>query len=111
MIRRPPRSTLFPYTTLFRSSRKPPRAEIMLRRTRRSAVRQRPIAAPQHNSRRNIFGPFAGSSFARQWAVQADIEAPSRRVRDIADNPVAAFAVTGGEIVTAHGLGAARETL
>src|SRR5256885_9347304 len=25
MIRRPPRSTLFPYTTLFRSSRAPPR--------------------------------------------------------------------------------------
>src|SRR3712207_7826848 len=26
MIRRPPRSTLFPYTTLFRSTRAPPRA-------------------------------------------------------------------------------------
>src|SRR5258708_13538988 len=26
MIRRPPRSTLFPYTTLFRSPRRPPRA-------------------------------------------------------------------------------------
>src|SRR5258708_16368351 len=26
MIRRPPRSTLFPYTTLFRSSRPPPHA-------------------------------------------------------------------------------------
>src|SRR5260370_8259896 len=26
MIRRPPRSTLFPYTTLFRSSERPPRA-------------------------------------------------------------------------------------
>src|SRR3712207_8349365 len=25
MIRRPPRSTLFPYTTLFRSTRRPPR--------------------------------------------------------------------------------------
>src|SRR3712207_8476497 len=27
MIRRPPRSTLFPYTTLFRSSRRPVRGE------------------------------------------------------------------------------------
>src|SRR2546422_4192170 len=27
MIRRPPRSTLFPYTTLFRSKREPPRVE------------------------------------------------------------------------------------
>src|SRR5690349_23079329 len=37
MIRRPPRSTLFPYTTLFRSSssRRPPR-------TRRARARERP---------------------------------------------------------------------
>src|SRR5256885_12665218 len=30
MIRRPPRSTLFPYTTLFRSGRRPSRARILL---------------------------------------------------------------------------------
>src|SRR5690349_23740538 len=35
MIRRPPRSTLFPYTTLFRSSRVPPRSH------RRPAARAR----------------------------------------------------------------------
>src|SRR5258705_1172134 len=29
MIRRPPRSTLFPYTTLFRSQREPQRGEIV----------------------------------------------------------------------------------
>src|SRR5947207_12143588 len=34
MLRRPPRSTLFPYTTLFRSRRVPPRA----RRGRREPV-------------------------------------------------------------------------
>src|SRR5690349_23231539 len=28
MIRRPPRSTLFPYTTLFRSGRTPPRLQL-----------------------------------------------------------------------------------
>src|SRR2546427_5241331 len=28
MIRRPPRSTLFPYTTLFRSSQEPPRRQL-----------------------------------------------------------------------------------
>src|SRR5258708_32291758 len=56
-------------------------------------------------------GPFAGSSFAGQWAVQPDVEAPSWRVGDIADDPVAAFAVTIGEIVAAHSLGAARETV
>ena len=56
-------------------------------------------------------GPFAGCSFAVQRPEQADIEAASRRVRDIADNPVAALAVTIGEIMTAHSLGAARETV
>src|ERR1039457_3516423 len=30
MIRRPPRSTLFPYTTLFRSARAPPRRALLL---------------------------------------------------------------------------------
>src|SRR5215216_6815827 len=38
MIRRPPRSTLFPYTTLFRSAGRPPG------RTRRAASRTRPPA-------------------------------------------------------------------
>ena len=56
-------------------------------------------------------GPFAGCSFAVQRPEQADIEAASRRVRDIADNPVAAFAVAVREIVAAHGLGDARETV
>src|SRR3989442_2883546 len=38
MIRRPPRSTLFPYTTLFRSVRKPP--------TRRRSNNRVPQSAP-----------------------------------------------------------------
>src|SRR5690349_22767113 len=50
MIRRPPRSTLFPYTTLFRSSgrcsrscRRPPRKTAISRSpTRRSAATSRP---------------------------------------------------------------------
>src|SRR5256885_16496322 len=41
MIRRPPRSTLFPYTTLFRSlSRREPRREVRPRARLRPAVRQ-----------------------------------------------------------------------
>src|SRR2546430_9032808 len=39
MIRRPPRSTLFPYTTLFRSTTRPGRLE---RAVRGRAARQRP---------------------------------------------------------------------
>src|SRR2546425_8683981 len=41
MIRRPPRSTLFPYTTLFRSGSRPAKT---LRRPRRIAGRARPAA-------------------------------------------------------------------
>src|SRR2546421_9579278 len=50
MIRRPPRSTLFPYTTLFRSSS--PRARTTDRRALhlRPRLRQRPAAA--HPARR-----------------------------------------------------------
>src|SRR3712207_8800412 len=47
MIRRPPRSTLFPYTTLFRSSVR----ENCSRRTRSgSALRRGVISAPTHNN-------------------------------------------------------------
>src|SRR5258707_9486850 len=44
MIRRPPRSTLFPYTTLFRSDRPPPRPDpsVLRRRDARGRAAQRP---------------------------------------------------------------------
>src|SRR2546426_11900894 len=42
MIRRPPRSTLFPYTTLFRSPRPSDPVKILS-----SETRQRPVVAPQ----------------------------------------------------------------
>src|SRR2546430_12750840 len=41
MIRRPPRSTLFPYTTLFRSSLRDDRAHIRIRYARTDAHRLR----------------------------------------------------------------------
>src|SRR3712207_8340321 len=46
-IRRPPRSTLFPYTTLFRSLLRPPRGRPVRvgRRSRRQATRQRRVAS------------------------------------------------------------------
>src|SRR6266404_7050571 len=43
MIRRPPRSTLFPYTTLFRSPRRS-------QRPRNSRLRRRGFAAPSRRS-------------------------------------------------------------
>src|SRR2546425_1849646 len=63
MIRRPPRSTLFPYTTLFRSRRRPPRRRRGgaphgrggpgLGRRRAHAVRllRRQLEAPHRRSR------------------------------------------------------------
>src|SRR3712207_7667685 len=51
MIRRPPRSTLFPYTTLFRSRPRQPRAvlerRVPERRAPRRARRGRPPAPPR----------------------------------------------------------------
>src|SRR3712207_8523182 len=41
MIRRPPRSTLFPYTTLFRSGRG---GQVTLPRTAKRGSRQRPLS-------------------------------------------------------------------
>src|SRR2546427_2637525 len=48
MIRRPPRSTLFPYTTLFRSRNAHPDRADRRRRLRRAGARdrQRPLARP-----------------------------------------------------------------
>src|SRR2546427_8646224 len=46
MIRRPPRSTLFPYTTLFRSQQQPGLADII-----RSRIQQSGLTAEQVRSR------------------------------------------------------------
>src|SRR5687767_15570292 len=57
MIRRPPRSTLFPYTTLFRSSRDQRSAH--LARTRTADSQRRPLVdrRPRHPKRHLCFGP------------------------------------------------------
>src|SRR3989442_9439829 len=50
MIRRPPRSTLFPYTTLFRSLRRPPVTSISLRCSARSRRAGRRSRSEEHTS-------------------------------------------------------------
>src|SRR2546430_10642434 len=52
MIRRPPRSTLFPYTTLFRSVHAPRRRSLPTRKTARSSSAPRPSArrSEEHTS-------------------------------------------------------------
>src|SRR6476620_130587 len=49
MIRRPPRSTLFPYTTLFRSRR----ARLVARRPRARRAGRRPRAQPARRDRKS----------------------------------------------------------
>src|SRR6266498_4683690 len=62
MIRRPPRSTLFPYTTLFRSRRGPaPRR----RRRRLRGVGRRAEAARPHTGRRDRKSTRLNSSHVR----------------------------------------------
>src|ERR1039458_640356 len=53
MIRRPPRSTLFPYTTLFRSRGGP------------LARAKAPLHLPGHRTRRTARGPYAGDREVR----------------------------------------------
>src|SRR2546425_4156026 len=53
MIRRPPRSTLFPYTTLFRSDTRPIRPEQANQRLRFRLKRPRGAAPPDATIREN----------------------------------------------------------
>ena len=61
--------------------------------------------------RRCGIGPFSGGALAAVRPPEPDEQATSRRVRDIANEPVAALAATVGEILAAHRLGIARETV
>src|SRR2546425_8178259 len=56
MIRRPPRSTLFPYTTLFRSLQTPER----LARTQHSQRRNRRLASCIDRARRGVYQTQCG---------------------------------------------------
>src|SRR5256714_10668346 len=71
MIRRPPRSTLFPYTTLFRSRRlRPPRSNASSRRSgscpgeRRDHARARRERLRPRRERAQLLRPFAPDAFA-----------------------------------------------
>src|SRR2546429_4014768 len=50
MIRRPPRSTLFPYTTLFRSAEPHPRGDAGERREQRHGLQARLGRSEEHTS-------------------------------------------------------------
>src|SRR2546429_8990442 len=60
MIRRPPRSTLFPYTTLFRSRPREPRLEL----PEQHVVHQGRLAGPRHTRHRGE---------GAQWNARVDV--------------------------------------
>src|SRR3712207_8571422 len=79
MIRRPPRSALFPYTTLFRCRARRPRGPLRLprRRAARAGLRRREVAAgepvdpPAARGRRRGRGAPAGRSEEHTSELQA----------------------------------------
>src|SRR5215471_19999936 len=77
MIRRPPRSTLFPYTTLFRSSRSTSPGS----RTGRAATGIR--CSPPTSSRRRTSSGWAAPRSNRCWSARAS----SRRRAGLSGGP------------------------
>src|SRR5260370_36564073 len=62
MIRRPPRSTLFPYTTLFRSMKNPGTLKVTMP-TDREIVLTRVFDAPRHL----VFDAFTKPELLKRW--------------------------------------------
>src|SRR5438477_822874 len=89
MIRRPPRSTLFPYTTLFRSilhaSRAPPldqREQRGLRRDRRGDQRRRDRKSTRLNSSHMSIS-YAVFCLKKKKKINANTETQTEVPRDI----------------------------
>src|SRR5688572_31305911 len=80
MIRRPPRSTLFPYTTLFRSSVGPCLCRCRGRRPERSAGQSAcnpAVIAPFHNA---FNGPFNQADDGLDSKLRLDVDRKSTRL-------------------------------
>ena len=91
-----------------------------LRKVRASSRASRKRSSPRLSairSRRSPCSPVAASvhlpaaPLPLSGPLEPDKQAAARRVGDIADQPIAAFAMAVGEIVAAHRLGIARETV
>src|SRR5256885_12954321 len=84
MIRRPPRSTLFPYTTLFRSREPAQRIDlaavrvlVLAQRVRRR-VRCRDAAGTEDD--RDRLGPAVGADHARSEEHTSELQSPCNLV-------------------------------
>src|SRR5256886_13337895 len=105
MIRRPPRSTLFPYTTLFRSARRLPRAEPSERRdapllTPARRLLQPPACAPcSRTPLREGCKPAAGTPCRRSEEHTSELQSQSNLVcRLLLEKKNTARASTMGEL-------------
>src|SRR2546426_10703077 len=91
MIRRPPRSTLFPYTTLFRSKMHVEKGVEMLSSVGGSLRRVLPIILAHHDK-------FDGSGYHPTKGEQIPIEARIITVADVFDAMVSDRPYRKGEI-------------
>src|SRR2546426_7549205 len=102
MIRRPPRSTLFPYTTLFRSHRRAPRDERMGAAEPIARTKRRVVAAA---------GAGAGRRRARTFVALVLLEALAashpRRATGPGGGPGGGAVAPGGSAVAPGKNGAA----
>src|SRR3989454_3321753 len=107
MIRRPPRSTLFPYTTLFRSLRA--RVRILVTTARATAERTGVPAALA--ARRMVLEPGTGKGEGKRGSLSDSVrrlgEMGYTRVPTVTE--VAEFSVRGG-ILDVYGFGMAAPT-
>src|SRR5690349_22527039 len=71
MIRRPPRSTLFPYTTLFRSQRRPPRRAGRAGRAR--GARRDPLPRPSRRPRHRAVGDGRSEEHTSELQSRRDL--------------------------------------
>src|SRR3712207_7969929 len=75
MIRRPPRSTLFPYTTLFRSNGRKPFSDVRVRRALAHAVNRQDVI----DGALFGYGTPIGSHFAPHRAGYVDLTGLDRK--------------------------------
>src|SRR3712207_8967159 len=80
MIRRPPRSTLFPYTTLFRSAFIPPRSAINVLLGRETPVSDLVGIFPRRVPDRVTEPAIALDEFRRELGEQAEQDRKSTRL-------------------------------
>src|SRR5256885_9606744 len=92
MIRRPPRSTLFPYTTLFRSLLLCPRLGLFPPARRRAAQRRHRRRRPLPDGRRRGSAPL-GAAHARALLHHARCRADRKSTRLNSSHLVISYAV------------------